>query len=155
MRLWLGDNELVAAWVQKRIPWMDPRGFGPCVAAGILDRNDKLVGGVVFHGWNKHYRSIEMSGASDNPRWLTRRLIAEMWRYPFEQLGCLRAASATRTDDTRTRHALEALGMTFEGIGRNAFGEYDAACYSLLKEDWKAGKFYIPKDMEHGQKVAS
>lgn len=143
MRLLFGCSDLIAAWVRARIPFMDPEGFGPCQAIGVVDSAGRIVGGVVFHGWNNHYRSIEMSSAADSAKWLSRRVIAGILSYPFEQLGVERLSSITRPEDKRTRHALEAIGMTYEGSGRKVFGEYDGAVYCLLKDEWRAGRFCL------------
>jgi RimJ/RimL family protein N-acetyltransferase len=141
MRLLFGCADLMAAWVKARIAFMDPEGFGPCQAVGVVDGQGRIVGGVVFHGWNKHYRSIEMSAAADSAKWLSRRIVAGILSYPFEQLGCERVTSVTRPEDGRTRHLLEGIGMTLEGIGRKAFGDHDAAGYALLRDEWRAGRF--------------
>lgn len=145
MRLLFGCSELMAAWVRARIPFMDPEGFGPCQALGVVNAGGRIIGGVVFHGWNKHYRSIEMSAASESAKWLSRRLVAGILSYPFEQLGVVRLASVTRPEDTRTRHLLEGIGMTYEGTGRKVFGDYDGVGYSLLRDEWRAGRFCLAR----------
>ena len=141
MKLLFGCSELMTAWVRARIPYMDPEGFGPCQALGVMDSKDKVIGGVVFHGWNSHYRSIEVSCAADSAKWLSRGIIHAILSYPFEQLGCERVSSATKADDKRTRHVLEALGFQYEGTGRRMFGDHDGVGYSLLRDEWRAGRF--------------
>lgn len=141
MRLLFGCSELIAAWVRARIPFMDPEGFGPCQAIGVVDREGKIIGGVVFHGWNSHYRTVEVSCAADSAKWLSRSTIRGILSYPFEQLGCGRVSSVTRPEDKRTRHVLEALGFTYEGTGRKVFGDHDGVSYSLLRDEWRAGRF--------------
>ena len=141
MMVLFGCSDLMAAWVRARIPFMDPDGFGPCQALGVVNGDGRIVGGVVFHGWNKHYRSMEVSCAADSAKWLSRRIITGILSYPFEQLGVNRLSSVTRPEDERTRHVLEALGFVCEGTGRGVFGDYDGVSYSLLSDDWRAGRF--------------
>lgn len=143
MRLLFGCTDLMAAWVRARIPFMDPDGFGPCQAIGVVDGEGRIIGGVVFHGWNQHYRSIEMSSAADSAKWLSRRIISGILSYPFAQIGCERLSSVTRPEDARTRHLLEGIGMTFEGTGRKVFGDHDGVSYSLLKDEWFSGRFCL------------
>jgi len=153
MKLLFGCSDLMAAWVRARIPFMDPDGFGPCQAIGVVDGRGKIVGGVVFHNWSHHYRSIEMSASADSAKWLSRRIITGILSYPFEQLGVTRVSSVTRPEDDRTRHALEALGFTFEGTGRRVFGDADGVSYSLLNDEWQKGRFgpaRIEKKVRHG-----
>jgi RimJ/RimL family protein N-acetyltransferase len=147
MKLLFGCSDWMAAWVRARIPFMDPEGFGPCQAIGVADGQGRIVGGVVFHGWNHHYRSIEVSCAADSAKWLSRNTIRGILSYPFEQLGVVRMSSVTRPDDDRTRHVLEALGFTYEGTGRKVFGDADGVSYSLLRDEWREGRFG-PAQME-------
>lgn len=153
MRLLFGCSDLVAAWVRARIPFMDPEGFGPCQALGVVSAGGQIAGGVVFHGWNKHYCSMEVSCAAESAKWLSRRIITGILSYPFEQMGVVRLSSVTRPDDRRTRHVLEALGFKFEGVGRRVFGDHDGASYSLLGDEWRNGRFgpvRVEGRMAHG-----
>lgn len=141
MMLLFGCSDLIAAWVRARIPFMDPDGFGPQQSIGVIDGKGRIIGGVVFHGWNQHYRTIEVSCAADSAKWLSRKIITGILSYPFDQLGVNRLSSVTRPDDGRTRHVLEALGFSFEGTGRGVFGDSDGVSYSLLADEWRAGRF--------------
>jgi RimJ/RimL family protein N-acetyltransferase len=149
MKLLFGCSELIAAWVRARIPFMDPDGFGPCQSIGVVDSAGRIAGGVVFHGWSHHYRSLEVSCAADTAKWLSRGIIRGILSYPFNQLNVHRLSSITRPDDTRTRHVLEALGFTYEGTGRGVFGpDIDGASYALIEHDWRAGRFGIENKQE-------
>ena len=141
MRVLFGCSELIASWVRARIPFMDPDGFGPCQALGVVASDGRLLGGVVFHNWNEHYKSMEVSCAADSAKWLTKNIIRGILSYPFQQMNINRLSSATRTDDFRTRHVLDALGFSFEGVGRGLFGDCDGVSYSLLADEWRAGRF--------------
>lgn len=153
MKLLFGCSDLMAAWVRTRILFMDPEGFGPCQALGVQDSTGKIIGGVVFHSWNHHYRSMEVSCAADSAKWLTRNLIRGILSYPFVQMNVQRLSSVTRTKDVRTRHVLEALGFTYEGTSRRLFGDHDGASYSLLAHEWQTGRFgllKVDKDVING-----
>ena len=153
MKLLLDCTEFLVGWVKRRIPHMENGDFGPCYAIGVM-HGDRVVAGVVYHCWQPQYRAIEISCAADTPKWATRRVLNELWSYPFEHLGVNRCTCATPADDARTRKFLEGIGMVYEGTGADAFGDHDAAVYRLLKREWQAGKFYL-KEKEHGQKVRS
>ena len=49
MRYVLDQHELVADFVAQMIPHMRERGFGPCRAIGVVDDNDELIAGLVYH----------------------------------------------------------------------------------------------------------
>lgn len=143
MRLLLGHDADVAAWVAAHIPQMqDSLGFGPCAAIGVLDAKGAPMGGVVFHNYQPTFRTIDLSGAAVSARWLTRRIVHDILAYPFEQLDCLRISSITAKRNHQARAVLEKLGFRREGGHRLGFGVYgDAISYGLLQREWRAGRF--------------
>src|SRR5579859_6057482 len=119
-----GLDEKVAAWVGARIAWLPAQGFGPCVAFGVMSDEGKPLGGVVFNNWQPAYRSIDISGASATPRWLTRPVVRQILSYPFLQLDCLRITAITPRKATKARQFLPKLGFKLEGVHRHAFGDH-------------------------------
>jgi RimJ/RimL family protein N-acetyltransferase len=148
-----GHTEYVRGWVKSKIAFLEGCDFGPSTALGVMD-GQRLVAGVVFHGWQPMFRAIEISCAATSPRWAQRPIIAELLSYPFEQIGVDRVTCATAADDKRTRRFLEGIGMTLEGIGIAAFGAKDAASYRLLKREWEIGRFHA-KEKKNGKEVRS
>src|SRR5579862_9033727 len=96
MHLVLDQSESVAAWVAARIPQMTGAAdFGPATAIGVVSEDGRALGGVVFHNYQPRFRNIEVSFASETPRWLTRNLIRQLLAYPFDQLACQRLTAIT------------------------------------------------------------
>jgi RimJ/RimL family protein N-acetyltransferase len=136
MRLVVGRDAAVAAWVAQRIPHMHGLPFAACTAIGVESRDGRPLGGVVFTEWRPALRSLEMACASETPRWLTRSIVREILTYPFRQLNCVRVTAITARRDKRTRGFVEKLGFRCEGIVRKGLLSDDAVLYGLLKDEW-------------------
>ncbi len=143
MRLVCGYDEVVKAWVAQRIPGCD--GFGPATAIGVVDRNDDLVGGVVFHDYQPTYGNIQVSFAGDRANWLTPSLVRGILSYPFYQLGTARITSLTPKRNRRARQFLQKFGFRHEGTVRAGFGTDDAIISGLMRTEWENHRFYGKK----------
>lgn len=123
-----GADDVVSAWVGKRVGIDD---FGPCVAIGV-SRQDQLLAGCVYNNWR--HPNIEVTFATDSPRWASRQAISCILSYPFVQLGCLRITAYTRAGNERARAFLTGLGFDQEGYHPHGFPDDDAVSYGLLRE---------------------
>lgn len=144
MHLVLGEDAEVGAWAEARIPHLFLESLGPFRALGIGDEAGVLRGAVLFHGWAPRYRTIEVSFALESPRWLTRRLIAGILAYPFEQLAILRLGAATPAGRAAlpAHRFLQAFGFRREGLARAGFGPFGhAVIWSLTARDWARCRF--------------
>jgi RimJ/RimL family protein N-acetyltransferase len=158
LKLLHGHADEVAAWVGWRIPLIrkrlerDPncKPFGPCYAIGVLDQNNTLIAGVVYHAWAPDFQSVELSFAADTPRWLTRNLICELLAYPFETLGCNRINAYTPKKNREARGFIDKFGFRREGCATDGFGPCEDAIISrLLKREWLQTKWAKPFGSAH------
>ena len=136
---WDVTNE-VAAFVAWRIPHCR-RGFGENQSMGVLDDEGRLVAGVVYHNHDPEAGLIEMSGASLTPRWLTRRVLVEMYWYPFIHCGCHTAVMRVPADDERLLYILARYGYKFIDFPMLFGRERDGKICRLTVEAWAANKF--------------
>jgi RimJ/RimL family protein N-acetyltransferase len=142
VRLVLGRDAEVAAWVAARIPQMQgPEDFGPCAAIGVESEAGRPLGGVVFSNYLPRYGAIEASFASEHPRWLTRALIRQIMSYPFSQLSCRRITAVTPARATAAQRFLQAFGFRREGLVREGFGADDAVISGLLRREWETSRW--------------
>jgi RimJ/RimL family protein N-acetyltransferase len=142
VRLALGIDDAVGAWVAARIPHIGTAAeFGPFVAVGVVDRADTPVAGVVWHGYRPSCSDIQLSAAASTARWLTRHLIAEIFAYPFLYLGCRRVTTITPVKGERALAVNLKIGFQMEGRVRFGFGTDDAIIMGLLREEWLSGRF--------------
>lgn len=142
-----GAKEIVAPFVGKRIPHLGPTGFHPLVnveALGVV-REEGLIGGAVYHGLADHgpdRRDIQVSIAFEDPRWMRRGILAQLFAYPFLTVECARMTALVAEDADRARKLLEGLGFVHEGTHPRGYdGERAATSYGLLREDcrWLRG----------------
>lgn len=146
MRLLFSHDADVAQWVASQIPHLAPhlgefeygKVFGPCAAIGVIDRSGQLVGGVVYHNWNRLAGNIELSFAATSPKWLTRDIVRALLRYAYTQLGCQRITACTPRRATRARQFLDRFGFRREGSVKRGFGNDNAIISGLLREEWDA-----------------
>ena len=117
-----------------------PNIFGEkAVAIGeILD--GKLICVVVYNNYlscvDGSPHQVEMSIASIDKRWATRKTLRAFFAYPFIQLGLKRVQITSKTDAEGVNSMLKRLGCTHEGTHRKGYvtGE-DCYSWSMLKEE--------------------
>ena len=97
--------------------------------------------GSVEIGWTWLHPSAWGTGANVEAKLL-------QFRHAFDAWGCRRVELKTDALNERARGALEALGLTFEGIHRKHMlvrgGENrDSAWYSAVDDDWPAVRAHL------------
>ncbi len=144
MRMIFGADEYLAAWVGALMP-TPHTSFAPCTAIGS-EVDGKLAGAVVYHDYQPGCRSIQMSLAAVNKRWLSKTAIKTYFWYPFEQLKCERVTVIVASKNKPSRSLAEGVGFLQEGVVRKGFGSDDAIIYGMLKDECR----WI-KGLRHGQ----
>jgi L-amino acid N-acyltransferase YncA len=82
---------------------------------------------------------LELSIASDNPRWATRQTIATLLMYPFGQLNCRRVTAFVLKGNKRSRRFVEGIGFKLEGKLRDAGKNNEPMLvFGLTKRDFVA-----------------
>lgn len=149
MKLQFGKDELVAEWIASRIPHLRGEGLGPCVTMHVTDDAcTKILGAVAFQNHRPQYRSIEWSAAADTANWLTPKIINQIMRYPFVQLGCVRITAFIAKRNTRSRDFQERFGFKQEGTLRRQFGGDDCLVFGMLKSDWAKSPFNLERELK-------
>lgn len=121
-------DERVAEFVGERI---GSKIVPPYTAIGV-ETDGKIIAGAVFNCFTGP--DIEMTVAGE-ARAFTRGFYRLVYRYVFDQLGCIRLSATTENADV-VRLA-ERLGGRVEGMKRDLFGKgRDGFLVGFLKEDW-------------------
>lgn len=138
-----GHDQLVADFVAQLIPSCRGRGMPEKSKAwGVIDKNGRLVAGMVYHNYDPDAGTIEMSGAAlPGVQWLTRETIRRMYTYPFLQLKCQMVLMRVDADDERLLRQLASLNYAFIKIPRLLGRHKDSVVCLLTEEDWIASKF--------------
>jgi RimJ/RimL family protein N-acetyltransferase len=140
MRYLYGEDALVADFVARMIPHVGARGFDKCRAIGIVNDDDELVAGILFHLLSPAAGIMEITiAALPGHQWLTRSTLA-LYRYPFLQQGCQMVVATVPASDERSLRILAVMG--FELVKhRRLFGRHmDGVIASLTYEDWLENK---------------
>lgn len=129
----------VADWVSVRIKGCE-RGFGQCQAMGVAHK-DKLVAGVVFHNWEPETGTIEVSGAAEDSRWMTRKVINEALTYVFDTAKCQMLVARQALDNAPARRLWLGIGGTEYIIPRLRGRDTDGSIITLTDDQWAQSKF--------------
>lgn len=132
MNFIFGQDQAVAAWVESRLRGIS-NGFGQYSAIGIED-SGKIIAGVVYHDYRRF--SIQLSMASESPRWCSRKTLNILLGYPFNQLMVERITACTAKNNKRLRSLVTRLGFKLEGtLRRGHDGKKDLLLYGMLREE--------------------
>jgi hypothetical protein len=91
-------------------------GQMPYEIVATTDRAGKPNGAVMYINWRGS--TIEMACAGE-PGWLTRAHLAELFRYPFEQMRCWTVLTLVRRRNARARQFNVKVGFTELCVVRN------------------------------------
>lgn len=137
MILVCGRDELVAAWVKRRTPWVDT--FGLCKAIGVY-HNGRALAGVVYLNYRE--TNIEVTIAADDPRWCRKGVLAGLFSYPFIELGVRRMTAIIPASNERSIKLCRGLGFSEEGRHPELFPDGSAGIsLGMVRKDcrWLRG----------------
>lgn len=144
MNLLYGHDEVVAGFVAQILPAGAGfvRGFGKCKAIGVIDKDGRLVGGVVFHNWHPEAGVMEVSAASIDPRWMAGTIHRRVFAYPFDQAGCQLIVLKVRADNERMASMARRIGFDAHLIPRMYGRESDGFIFTLTDDAWRQSRFH-------------
>ncbi len=135
-------NRAIAAFVAATTPGCE-RGFAePYKTMGVV-KDGQLVGGVVFNNWHPEARLIELHGAATDKKWLSRDVLASMFGYPFDHLGCQLAVMRVSERNRTMIRIGEAYGFKSHYIARLRGPDEGEHVMTLTVEDWRASRFHM------------
>lgn len=131
------DNE-IAEWVRERIDFIGPVDFGPCAAIGVMSDAGELIAGVVYHDYQPHFSTIQLSMAAENPMWAKRENLRALLSYPFNQLEVNKAWIATPLRSERALRTFYKIGFKKEAVLADHFGPKNHCVMArMLAKDFK------------------
>lgn len=131
-----GHDEAIAAWAGEQL---GVKFVQPLTAVGVVDGQGALVGASVF---NDYYPGGNVEWTYVGPGSLRPRMLFDLARYCFVDLGVARVTAKTRRSNAVVRRLLPHAGFTFEMTQKRYFGPErgdDALVYVLFRE--QAGKW--------------
>lgn len=133
-------------YVSSKI-WGEHRPFFYGTIMAVIE-GDALQGAAIFHNYDKDAGVIEVSAAAETPRWLTRRVLKDMFGYPFDQLGCQAVIMRVDPDNRRLDRILKAYGFERHDIPRLRGRDKAEALFILTDDVWRANGFH--KEQRNG-----
>jgi RimJ/RimL family protein N-acetyltransferase len=128
-------DKAVADWVDMRLEHAGPFPHDTCQAMGV-EHKGATVAGFVFHNYDPDAGVIEVSGASDHPRWATKTVVREAMDYVFRVAGCQMLYARQHIDNIAARRGWLHLGAT-EHIIPRLFGRGTTGTLLFLTaEQW-------------------
>lgn len=119
------------AWAERVLPGA---GIESATGFGVI-RDDRLIAAVFYSNWNPpHFCDIGV--VSTDPRFMSRRVLALAFHYPFRVWNLRRLGAITSETNSRSRRLLEKLGFSLEGIAREGWRPGgNASVYSMLPSE--------------------
>jgi len=133
------QNLFLKAWVEQRLN----AALGDCRCLGVM-RDNRLVAVAAFNNYKEFPVGskripcdIELSFASDNPRWATRQVVTWILSYPFVQLKTQRVTLLVKKSNRIARKLAIGLGFQHEGTHAHAANNLEAVMsYGLTRVDF-------------------
>ena len=125
-------TDMVGAYITEKTGM----ALAPGMYQAIMVVNDEqdFVAGIVVTNFRK--TDCEVSCASETPAAWRPEVCKTVFKYIFEQLGCVRCTSITVKSNRKARAFLEGLGFVLEGNARLGYdGVRDALIYGLLRSE--------------------
>lgn len=122
--LLFGHDELVAKWVEDKIPYMRGYGFGKCMAIGVLSaETQQPIAGFVLNRYCKQHGTIQASIASTSPLWATMGTIRELLRQGFAQENVFKLWASVHFKNEKALKCLDHIGFKREAILAHHLGK--------------------------------
>lgn len=127
-------SDTLVHWAAARIPELQGP-FDSMTAMGVESSKGDLMGVVVFHSWDPRSRTMQVSAAADDARWLlARSAVAAMRWYVFKTCDCQKIWSITPRANKRALRVVKAFGLTPEAILKRQLGDDDAVISGQFRE---------------------
>lgn len=118
--LWNADP-IVWHW-HCRHTGLIPANTEAMICMGIT-KKDAIIGSVIYHRFR--WPDIEIGIHTTDPGWCTKRILREIFSYPFLRLDCKRVTATTDPSKPEVCKFIERLGFVHEGRLRNALPHGD------------------------------
>jgi RimJ/RimL family protein N-acetyltransferase len=113
-----------------------------------LARGRKIVAAILFNNYQPEAGTIELTAASDDPRWLTRQTLMEIFGYAFGQVGVQAVMMRADPANARLARICKAYGFTRHELPHMRGKGKAEAIYILTVDAWRGNRFH--KENAHG-----
>lgn len=117
------------------------RGFGECQTACVVNGENHVVAGLIFHNYDPDSGVMEVSAAATSPLWPQRSVLKEAFGYIFDRAGCQMAVARCEQSNDRVRRLWKGFGAREHIIPRLRGRDAAEAILTLTDDAWSASKF--------------
>lgn len=101
----------------------------------VVGEGGTLLAVFIFH--NASECNCEISVATFGPQPFTRKILRDLFSFPFQYCGFTRLSAVVKVTNTRSLSCVRRLGFSEEGLLRSWYPECDGILFGMLKEECK------------------
>lgn len=139
MQFLYGQDHAVTSFVAQ-VMERDVRSFGRFKAIGVLDDEQRLIGGAVYYNYDPQASVIEGAIAAIDKRFFNREAFRRMLEYVFITAGCQMLFARVRSDNEHLLAQLARLNFSFTLIPRMYGRGEDGVIATLTDDQWLDSK---------------
>lgn len=134
------NNEIIGDFVSEMI-WKQ-KGCIQNYCSMAVYEDGNLIAATLYHNYYSDEGVIELTSASNNKRWLTRRVIRAMFWLPFERLGCQLVVLRVSERNKNMCGIARTFGFSEVYIPRLRGRDEGEFIFSYTDDQWLASKYY-------------
>lgn len=112
------------------------------IPLAVANEKEGVVAGVIYHNYNPDAGTIEFSCYSQKKRWLTRKIINQILRYPFEELKLRVVFARFSEDNAFIGDIVKRLNATLHILPELWSQDKDQIVAILKYDNWKKSELY-------------
>lgn len=102
---------------------------------------DQMVAGTLFYDWDSLAGVLQLSSASTDRRWLTRRVVRAMFHMAFDMIGAQMAVLRVSERNTGMVEIAQRFGFQGTLIPRLRGRDESEWIFTLSDDDWRASRW--------------
>lgn len=108
---------------------------------GVFD-DDRLIAGTIYHNYHPESGVIELTSASVDKRWLTKRVVRAMFWMPFVRLGCQLVVLRVSERNESMINISRKFGFDEVYIPRLRGRDEGEFIFTLTDDQWRSSRYY-------------
>lgn len=133
-------HEAIGEFVSFRL-YGHPGAFRDYTAMGVF-QDGTMIAGLVYYDYDRQAGVIQISGASDSARWLTKPVLWEMFAFCFREIGCQSVVMRVDPSNERLGSMLKRYGFRDHRLPRLRGRDRDDIIYILHDNVWESNGYH-------------
>lgn len=133
------QNKAVGDFVSTGI-WGEPDRIEKYYSMAVLE-DGKLIAGTLYHNWYPNEGVMELSSFSLSKRWLTKKVINDMFRLPFQGFNCQLVVLRVSERNTAMCRIARSFGFSEVYIPRLRGRDEGEYIFSYTDDQWASSSY--------------